>query len=62
MQSHPPLHLLSFPTCLHLVNLTAAASAVVVVVVAAAAAEFCIQFLIIAIASYIFMALQNQYK
>lgn len=26
MQSHPPLHLLSFPTCLHLVNLVAAAS------------------------------------
>jgi len=59
MQSHPPLHLLSFPTCLHLVNLTAAAAAADA---AAAAAEFCIQFLIIAIASYIFMALQNQYK
>lgn len=26
MQSHPPLHLLSFPTCLHLVNLVAAAA------------------------------------
>jgi hypothetical protein len=61
MQSHPPLHLLSFPTCLHLVNLTATA-AVAAADAAADAAEFCIQFLIIAIASYIFMALQNQYK
>lgn len=49
LQSHSPVHLLSFPTCLHLVN-------------PGAREKFCIPVLIIAIASYIFMALQNRNK